>query len=236
MAQEIQHRHGREAWIVRNPRAWPAKGMTSGGNLYEKGRRRGMLLYTGAICHINASTIRIVISALERIDMPSVLLHVYTAQAKEELQLLGMCGPKLVLHPHAPYEEVELVQRSADVLLVPFDFESPAAEAIRTAAPGELGDYLASGRPILAVVPTDTFVAWYLRRHDCGLVVDKADAEAVAEAVRRLLEDPDLESRLVANAAARAEEDFDPSWAQQAWLHALQLKQSRSCMSQPTAR
>ena len=117
------------------------------------------------------------------------------------------------------------MQGQADILLMPFDFNSPAREVIRTAAPGKLGDYLASGTPILAVVPGDTFVAWYLRHHDCGMVVDRADVDAVADAIRRLLSDAELRGRLVANAAARASEDFDPGHAQRTLLRALGVNQ-----------
>jgi glycosyltransferase involved in cell wall biosynthesis len=162
-----------------------------------------------------------VIAALDRVRVPNILLHVYTAQPKEYLQLLGIGGSRLVHHPHAPSDEVERIQRAADILLVPFDFESPAAEVIRTAAPGKLGDYLSSGTPILAVVPPDSFVAWYLRQYECGFIVDKADVVTVAEAIRRLLRDSELRAKLVANAAARARIDFDPTRAQQSMLRAL---------------
>ncbi len=183
MAREVFRRHRRDALIVRNVCArrlteMPAPDRVEPG---DRGRVRDMmLLYTGAVYHVNVNTLRMVITALEHIESPGLRLHLFTAQPEEYLQSQGIGGSRVVHHPHAPYEEVEQVQRTADILLIPFDFDSPAAEVIRTAAPGKLGDYLSSGTPILAVVPGDTFVAWYLRRYDCGLVVDRADTDAVA--------------------------------------------------------
>lgn len=222
MAEEIRRRYKRAAWIVRNACAWlPKRVRVSHRTGEDAGRRKGSLVYTGAVYHVNSNTFRVITAALDRIPLPGICLHIYTAQSEEYLRDQGVFSPHIVHHPHAPYEEVEQVQGQADILLMPFDFNSPAREVIRTAAPGKLGDYLASGTPILAVVPGDTFVAWYLRRHDCGMVLDRADVDAVADAILRLLSDVQLRDRLVANAIARASEDFDPGHAQRTLLRAL---------------
>jgi glycosyltransferase involved in cell wall biosynthesis len=218
MMREVSRRHGRPVFVVRNACARRQDPRIIGGK--EK-HPNAMMLYTGSVYHVNSNTLRIVMSALDHVRVRNTFLHVYTAQPEEQLRSVGIQGPRVIHHPHVPYAEVERVQREADILLVPFDFESPAAEVIRTAAPGKLGDYLESGTPILAVVPGDSFVAWYLRRHDCGMVVDRADAGAVAGAIQRLLSDAELRARLVANAAARASEDFDPGHAQRTLLRAL---------------
>jgi glycosyltransferase involved in cell wall biosynthesis len=222
MAEEIRRRYKRDTWIVRNACAWAPKKLRVLHNGTEDARHcEGSLVYTGAVYHVNSNTLRVIIAALNRIPLPGIQLHIYTAQSEEHLRHQGVFGPQIVHHPHAPYEEVEQVQAQASILLMPFDFNSPAREVIRTAAPGKLGDYLASGTPILAVVPGDSFVAWYLRHHECGMVVDRANADAVADAIQRLLSDAELRSKLVANAAARASVDFDPRHAQSTLLRAL---------------
>jgi glycosyltransferase involved in cell wall biosynthesis len=222
MAKEIRRRHKRDARIVRNACAWfPRRERVRHDTGEDARHRKGMLVYTGAVYHVNSNTFRVIIAALKRIQMPGIRLHVYTAQSEEYLRYQGVFGPHIVYHPHAPYAEIERVQRQADILVIPFDFNSPAQEVIRTAAPGKFGDYLASGAPILAVVPGNTFVAWYLRHHDCGIVVDQEDSDAVADAILRLLSDAELRGRLVANATARASEDFDSGRAQHSLLRAL---------------
>ena len=219
---EMSSRHGRPVTIVRNACSRPQdQRSTRAESDVRKMRMNATLLYTGAVYHVNSTTLSMVMAALDHVLGSDILLHVYTAQSKEYLQSLGIGSSRLVLHPHAPYDEVEKAQQRADILLVPFDFDSPAAEVIRTAAPGKLGDYLSSGTPILAVVPPDSFVAWYLRQYECGFIVDKADVGTIAEAIRRLLWDSELRAKLVANAAARASEDFDPGHAQRTLLRAL---------------
>jgi glycosyltransferase involved in cell wall biosynthesis len=48
-----------------------------------------------------------------------------------------------------------------------------------------------------------------LRHEDSGLVVPEADANAIADAVERLLDDPPLRRRLGASARAFVQSEFD---------------------------
>jgi glycosyltransferase involved in cell wall biosynthesis len=56
--------------------------------------------------------------------------------------------------------------------------------------------------------PADSFLAWYFRRYECGLVVDRNEPEAVAKALRRLIADPALRRALADRAWERAQADF----------------------------
>ena len=68
-----------------------------------------------------------------------------------------------------------------------------------------MGEYLASGIPILANVPADSFVSWYFSKYDCGLVVDVNDVEMLRKAVLKLLDNKELRHRLGRNAQERAD-------------------------------
>jgi glycosyltransferase involved in cell wall biosynthesis len=103
-----------------------------------------------------------------------------------------------------------------------FSFDSDVPEIVRTSAPGKLGDHLASGRPILALVPSDSFLARYLREHECGLVVDRDDPEVLAIALKRLLQEPGLAERLARNALERARSEFAPEVAAARFLSVLE--------------
>jgi glycosyltransferase involved in cell wall biosynthesis len=100
-------------------------------------------------------------------------------------------APPSVSHP-----EVVQAQSSAHILFVPFDFNSPVPEVVRTSAPGKLGDYLACGTPILAHVPQDTFVRFYLTKYQCGLVADCDSAEDLKKTLIKLLEDQNLRNSI----------------------------------------
>jgi glycosyltransferase involved in cell wall biosynthesis len=80
-----------------------------------------------------------------------------------------------------------------------------------------MGDYLATGRPILVHAPPDTFVARYFRQHDCGVVVDSNSANAVAEALKRIATDASLRQAIGKKARERAQADFDLAQARRAF-------------------
>ncbi|HYE16132.1 MAG TPA: hypothetical protein VD968_16965 [Pyrinomonadaceae bacterium] len=102
-------------------------------------------------------------------------LHAYTTQRAEELAGRGIGGPAVVFHPHLSVAEMPGVQRRADLLFLPLAFESPYPDLVRTSAPVKFGEYLASRRPVLVHAPPRSFISWYCREHDCGLVVDESD-------------------------------------------------------------
>lgn len=179
------------------------------------------IVYTGAIYHVNFGAIRNLISALEGLNRSDIKLHLYTAQSEKWLAEHGIKGDCVVHHHHVPHQEVVQAQSSANILFVPFDFDSPVPEVVRTSAPGKLGDYLACGTPILAHVPADTFVKWYLQEHQCGVVVDRDNPEDVRLAVLHLLEDHDLRQSIRRQAWKCARLDFDPKVAQNTLLETL---------------
>ena len=133
------------------------------------------IVYTGAIYEAHYDAFRNLLAALERLGRPEVKLHAYTTQRAEEMAGRGIGGPAVVFHPHLSVAEMPGVQRRADLLFLPLAFESPYPDLVRTSAPVKFGEYLASRRPVLVHAPPRSFISWYCREHDCGLVVDESD-------------------------------------------------------------
>jgi glycosyltransferase involved in cell wall biosynthesis len=92
------------------------------------------------------------------------------------------------------------VQSEATLLFLPLAWGTDAPDIIATASPGKFTDYLASGRPMLVHAPDYSYIARYTREHDVGIVVDRNDVGALADAVREFLQDPARGSRYVENA------------------------------------
>lgn len=166
------------------------------------------IVFTGAIYVAQLDSVRRILEALERIDSPEVLLHLYTAQPVELLKEQGISG-RVKYHKHLPLNEMPQIQQSADILFLPLAFESPYPRLIQTSATTKMGEYLAARRPILVHAPRGSFVAEYFKRHECGLVVDEPDPDKLAQAISRILGDPELRNRLAARAGERAIADFD---------------------------
>jgi glycosyltransferase involved in cell wall biosynthesis len=200
-----------EVWHTECEFPWPAS----------QGQIR--IVYTGAVHHANDDAFRNLIAAIHLLDRVDVELHLYTAQPPAELERAEIRGPVVRHNPLAP-SHVSEVHRTADILFLPLAFNSAIPEVIKTSAPGKMGEYLASGRPVLVHAPADSFVSWYFAEHHCGVVVDQSEPAMLAQAITRILADAELRRSLVDSARARARADFDLAGAQTQFVRALQPK------------
>lgn len=174
------------------------------------------VVYTGAVYHAHFDAFRNLALALAGSAPAGMRLHVYTSQPPSVLQDQGIEG-RIVSHAHLPTDSIAEVQRHADVLFLPLAFESPIEEILRTSAPGKMGDYLATGRPILVHAPPDSFLSRYFKEHECGVVVDTNSPSAVAGALERIATDEALRKAVGEKARERARIDFDPVLARAAF-------------------
>lgn len=205
---ELQNRYRKKSVILRNPCLIPG--------LEELDRHPPLfapdsinIVYTGAVYDAQAGALRNLAAALQMIDGYPLQLHIYSSQPGEVFQQEKIQGARIHLHAHTDQTESALAQRQADMLFLPLAFDSPMPEVIRTSAPGKMGDYLASGKPILAHVPRDSFVKWYLDKYRCGVVADEDDPRNLAETMVKLINDKELRRELGKNARQRAERDYD---------------------------
>jgi glycosyltransferase involved in cell wall biosynthesis len=181
------------------------------------------IVYTGAVGPMHYNALRNLLAAIDALGREDVRLHLYTAQPRARLEDEGIRGPRLVFHEHEPVSAMPAVQRCADVLFLPLAFESPHPEIVRTAQPGKMGEYLAARRPVLVHAPPDSFIAWYFRRHECGVVADQNDPARLACALDSVLRDAALREKLGARARARAEADFSLTKARARFAEVLGL-------------
>jgi glycosyltransferase involved in cell wall biosynthesis len=165
------------------------------------------IVYTGAIYDAHYDAFRNLLRALELLGREDIRLHLYTAQSAAELAARGITGP-IVLHRHLHASAMPAIQCEADLLFLPLAFNSPYPELVRTSAPSKQPEYLAARRPILVHAPADSFISWYAREHDCGMVIDVCDPVTLAGAIRELLTNTSLCERLSKNARRRAISDF----------------------------
>jgi glycosyltransferase involved in cell wall biosynthesis len=206
LRDDLRARYGVESAIVHNPcdLAGYMDGPPTDRPMSDEGVR---IVYTGAIYEAHFGAFRTLIQALDLLGRPDVKLHLYTAQPPEELEAYGISGP-IVHHGHQKVDAMPAIQHDADVLFLPLAFDSPYPNIIRTSAPGKMGEYLASRRPILVHAPADSFPIWYFREHRCGVVVAEPDPTKLARAIEELLADEELGRRISENAWNRAVSDF----------------------------
>lgn len=221
MQTEIALRHGRGAEIVRNP-CQESDGrpvVTEYPALADEVR----VVFTGAVYHLNYDILRAITQALSQIEGVLHRLHIYTAQPKEQLEAEGLVGQHVCIHGHVTPAEASEIQRNADILLIPFSFHEDAKGIIRTAATAKLADYLAAGRPILAICQEDSFLAWFLQQQGCGISVATDDPAEIALAIRNIGGDLALRLRMSENACRVVASEFSPAASQARFLSALDL-------------
>jgi len=108
-------------------------------------------------------------------------------------------------------------QSQSDILYLPQAFESGRPVMIRHNFPTKTMEYLRSGRPILVHSPADSYLTWLARREGFALVVDRPDVRELADAVDRLIEDQELQGRLVERALGFVKTRDGRIWAQKLW-------------------
>ncbi|MDT5294362.1 MAG: hypothetical protein QOJ76_1242 [Acidobacteriota bacterium] len=178
------------------------------------------IVYTGDIYEAHYDAFRNLLAALERLGREDLSLHAYTPRAAEELAQAGLRG-RLVRHAPRSPAEIPRIQRGARLLFLPLAFNSPYPELVRTSATTKMGEYMAARRPVVVHAPADSFVAWYFRRHGCGVVVDRDDPAALADAIGRVLADEGRQSEMVERGWKRVQADFRVESARAKFIEVL---------------
>lgn len=221
ICQEYRSRYGVKATLVRNP--CDSAELDKEPYMQTDGQKNEIkIIYAGAIYHANFDCFRNLIQAMKSLQGYPLELHIFTAQTREQLENQGIQGENIFIHSHVPYSEIREHQRTADILFLPLAFESPIPEVIRTSAPGKLGEYLASGRPVLAHVPADSFVAYYFKKYRCGLIADRNDPQRLAIEIEKLVTNPEGHNEIIQNARRQASLDFSPELARDQLIKLLQ--------------
>jgi glycosyltransferase involved in cell wall biosynthesis len=230
LRDELRRRFQLEAVVIHNAcdlSIYESQG--DGGGGIDRSDNEIRIVYTGGVGLIHFTAFRNLVAALNllasrnaQLGGKRARLHLYTAQSKAECEGEGIQGP-VVYHQHERGSAMPAIQQHADVLFLPLAFNSPYPEIVRTAAPGKMGEFLAARRPILVHSPADSFISWYFRHHDCGLVVDQNDPAQLAEALELLLTDVSLSERLGERAWERAQTDFDLAKAQTQFAEVIGL-------------
>ncbi len=196
-------RYGKKSVIVRNPYI-PFR-ISKQKKVFNK--KEINIVYTGSVYFAHFDAFRNLIKAIELLDMPAKL-HIFTGQPKQKLEKEGISGRQVIFHKNVDQSETCNVQKQADILFLPLAFDSPIGETIKTSAPGKMGEYLSSGRPILVHAPKNSYISWYFKKNKCGVVADTPDPKQLAEAIAEMIKNKSKSKEFIRNAIRRAKSDF----------------------------
>ena len=166
-----------------------------------------VMMYSGTISISSNRALEKVLEAAAalREDKDVVFVIVGEGLKRAELQKradeLGTDNVRFL--PFQPYEDLPRLLASSDVLLVPLDKEKS-----QISVPSKLYNFLAAGRPVLGLAPSDSEVAALIRGNRCGDVVPPDDVAGIRELVLRMKEDPDGRREMASNARRYVVDNF----------------------------
>lgn len=160
---------------------------------------RKVALYSGNIARKQGIEILIEVASLlrHRPDIAVVICGEGPNRARLEAQAAGLCNVRL--HDLLPRQSLPALLTLADVHLLP---QIPGAADL--VLPSKLTNMLASRRPTIATAAPGTGLAAEVE--GCGIVTEPGNAEAMAAALERLVDDERLAASLGQAAGERARE------------------------------
>lgn len=164
-------------------------------------RRPFRIVYTGNVSHLNLDSVRAMIDAVRRIEDETIQIHFYGGQSPAYLrEILALSQEDPVHTAFAASRDIPLIQQTASLLFVGLAFHRVSEDAMRTTFPTKFAEYLAAGRPILAVAPPQSYLAQFIQQHKCAWLVDQPDAAQIAHAIRTLIADHELQRAYIEQA------------------------------------
>jgi len=157
------------------------------------------IVFTGMVYEAHEHAVRAFVSAVAGLD--GVRVRFATPSEADYLRPVSIGS--------VSRSECLSMQAQADVLFLPLGIESPYPLEVESCLPSKLMDYLAAGKPVLAVVPPRSYVAELIESTGAGVAVTTADPAAIRAAVDRL-RDPAARRQMAAD-ALRACERFAPA-------------------------
>ena len=172
-----------------------------------------MVVYAGRVGRANASSLVAVANVV--VDMVSagvpLRLRVYTGSVNHPAVERMSRLEGVELRPAVPYDHMPALLESADVLLMPLDFDEDAVRFARLSMPTKIPEYMAAGRPVLPYAPRGCAASEYAWDGGWSLLVDRPDPASLREALSSLVDDPKGRETMGATGRALAAMRHDAS-------------------------
>ncbi len=151
------------------------------------------LVFTGNISSGRWKTLAIIGRVLQKMNKTGTLaqLIIYTAtpMTKKMKQAL-LIEDTIQMMGHVPAASIPIIQKNADVLIHVESFALKDKLEVRMSFSTKIVDYLAHGRCIFAVGPTDVASIDYLKKNDAAVIATSDDE--VIEKLTAFIRNPEL--------------------------------------------
>ena len=129
-------------------------------------------------------------------------LHVFSNSPESRFRAFTIPEANIVYHGFVGDDDLRSKMISeCDVCLIPLGLTGPISPVeYQTIFPTRLISLLKSGLPLLVHAPDDSFLAQFIRRNDCGMVVSSNKDHDMADAIKELIADQHRAAAYVQNA------------------------------------
>jgi glycosyltransferase involved in cell wall biosynthesis len=149
-------------------------------------------------------------------------LHLCTAMTEAQMQTFGRNCHNIVSRGWVPQSELQEALSSADILFLPYSFLESSREAVETAFPSKIADYLAAGKPILVFGPGYSSLVRYASEQGFAEIVDEFSAAALVRGIQKIVVSPLYQGKLAARALEVFSANHDIRCQQQKFYHTLE--------------
>jgi glycosyltransferase involved in cell wall biosynthesis len=166
-----------------------------------------VVLYAGA--HGLSNDLGTLLEAAKRLQPRKDIILVLLGDGKDKPSLQAQAKREglnnILFLPPIPKLEMPSALAAADICIAILK----PVEAYKTTYPNKVFDYMASGKPVVLAI--DGVIREVIESAQAGIPVPPGDPNALAEAILRLANDPDLGRRMGSQARAYVEAHFDRS-------------------------
>jgi len=206
MAKEYYERYGIALQVFHNC-------LDFSSNIYAAGHKLTtgepfVILYAGRIGIGISDCLIDVCAAIEQLPAGKFEFHIQTTSSHATLDQLRKY-PFVKIRPVVPYGEIPGILASADLLLLPYNFDRDSVTSMRLSMPTKIPEYMISGTPILLYAHKEMYLTDFARENDVAYVLTENKTEAIAGAIMFLYSDSELRARMGEIARKYAQEHFD---------------------------
>jgi len=164
-----------------------------------------LAIYVGA--HGPSNGLDYLLDAAELLDAADGIRMVLIGDGADKPHLMAEARRRklesITFLPPERRSEVPGILKASDVALL-IDKVVPGSEY---GLPNKFFDYLAAGLPTISNTPAELWI--YLKKHDCGVLVDSEQPRELADALRAFRDSPERAKQMGHNARELCEAQFD---------------------------
>lgn len=179
------------------------------------------ILYAGRVGVGISDCLIDVCKAIEQLEVNKFELHIQTTSTHIILDKLKVYS-FVKVRPVVSYDEIKRILASADLLLLPYNFDKHSVELLRLSMPTKIPEYMISGTPILLYADEKMFITQFAKDNSIAYVLDNAKISDIARALEVLSVNEELRSRLGNDARNYAIQHFNAAHVRSDFRELLQ--------------